>query len=135
MLRVPTVALAALFSAIVVALSAMSVGVSLTAVTVMAKVCAALVFTPPLAVPPSSTATTDTVAEPKALAAGVKVSVPLASTAGWALKIALLVLVTVKLTFCEGSFAKMLVATLAMLCAPASSKISTEKAAKVPSEV
>ena len=137
-LRVPTVALAALFSAIVVALSAMSVGVSFTGVTVRTKVCAALVSTPLLAVPPSSTATTDTVAVPLASAAEVKVSVPLASSAGWALKSALLVLVTVKLTDCEDSFAgpdEMVVATLGMLCAPASSKTSTVKAGAGPSEV
>ena len=54
-----------------------------------------LVSTPPLAVPPLSWATTVTVALPKALAAGVKVSVPLVLIAGWALKRLLLLFVTV----------------------------------------
>ena len=46
-------------------------GASLTAVTVIVKVCAALVSTPPLAVPPLSCSVTVTVAVPLALAAGV----------------------------------------------------------------
>ncbi len=46
-------------------------GASFTAVTVIVNVCAALVSTPPLAVPPSSWILTVTVAEPLALAAGV----------------------------------------------------------------
>ena len=39
--------------------------------TLMVKVCAALVFTPPFAVPPLSCSVTVTVAEPVAFAAGV----------------------------------------------------------------
>ena len=46
-------------------------GASLTAFTVIVKVWAADVSTPPLAVPPSSWIRTETVAEPLALAAGV----------------------------------------------------------------
>src|SRR5262249_60560878 len=53
---------------------------------------------PPLAVPPSSGATTVTIALPKASGAGVKVSLPVASTAGCALNRPLLSLVTLKLT-------------------------------------
>ena len=49
----------------------MKLGASLTAVTVIVKVCVALVSTPPLAVPPSSVIVTVTVAVPLALAAGV----------------------------------------------------------------
>ena len=57
-------------------------GASLTAVTVIVKVCVALVSTPPLAVPPLSWIVTVTVAVPTAFAAGVKVSVPVGLTAG-----------------------------------------------------
>jgi hypothetical protein len=81
------------------------VGASFTAETVMTKVCAALVSTPPLAVPPESCIVTDTVAVPFAFAAGVKVSVPLALIAGCTLKRALLLFVTVKLTVCVDSSA------------------------------
>src|SRR5438270_836767 len=72
-------------------------GASLTEVTVMVKVWAALVSTPPLAVPPLSCSWTVTVAVPLALAASVEVSVPLtAETVGCAEKSALLVLLTMK---------------------------------------
>ena len=81
-----------------------AVGASFTGVTVIVKVCAALVATPPLAVPPESAATTVTVAVPLAFAAGVKVSVPLALIAGCTLKRALALFVTVKLTVCVDSF-------------------------------
>ena len=60
----------------------MTTGASFTAVTVMVKVCAALVSTPLLAVLPLSSAMTVTVAVPLELAAGVKVSVPAALIAG-----------------------------------------------------
>ncbi len=60
----------------------MNDGASLTAVTVIVNVCVADVSTPPPAVPPSSTAASVIVAEPLASAAGVKVSVPSAATAG-----------------------------------------------------
>ena len=102
---------------------AASVGASLTAVTVIVKVCAALVSTPG-EVPPLSTAKPVTVATPLALAAGVKVRVPAVLMAGWTLNSALLLFVTVKLTVCADSFAgpaEMLVAKLATVCAPASS--------------
>jgi len=46
-------------------------GTSLTAGTLIVKVCTAEVSTPPLAVPPSSCSATETVALPLALAAGV----------------------------------------------------------------
>src|SRR5438105_11139973 len=51
----------------------LKLGRSLTGVTVMVKVCAALVSTPPLAVPPSSRISTVTVAMHLALASGVYV--------------------------------------------------------------
>src|SRR5437667_25447 len=51
-------------------------GASLTAVTVMVKVCGVEVSAPPLAVPPLSERVTVTVAVPFALAAGVKLSTP-----------------------------------------------------------
>ncbi len=74
-------------------------GASLTAVTVMVNVCSPELSVPPLAVPPSSAIRSVIVAEPLALAAGVKVSVPLAATAGPAAKRAAFVLpVTVKPT-------------------------------------
>ena len=46
-------------------------GASLTGVTLMVKVCGALVSTPPLAVPPSSWMRTVTVAEPDCSLSGV----------------------------------------------------------------
>ena len=49
----------------------MKLGASLTAVTVMVKVCGADVSTPPFAVPPLSVSCTRDVAVPLALAAGV----------------------------------------------------------------
>ena len=82
-------------------LSARFVGAVL--VVVMANVCAALVFTPPLAVPPSSCATTVIVAVP-VVGPAVNVSVPLLLMAGCTAKSALLVFVTMKLTVCEDSF-------------------------------
>lgn len=60
---------------------------SATGVTVMVKVCGALVSTPPLAVRPVSYAVTVTVALPLAFNAEVKVSVPSAARAGWALRV------------------------------------------------
>ena len=101
----------------------MNEGTSFTGVTVMVKVWVPEVFEPPLAVPPSSETYTDTVAEPLALAAGVKVSAPAAETAGWLLKSALLSFVTVKVTFWEPSPApaEMAVAHPAMVWATASS--------------
>ena len=54
----------------------------LTFCTVIVNVCAALVSTPPFVVPPFSLSTTDTVVEPVAPAAVVKVSAPLAAIAG-----------------------------------------------------
>ena len=73
-------------------------GASLTAFTVIVNVTAALVSSPPLAVPPSSLSETVTVAEPFAFAAGSKVSVPSAAIAGCVENNALLSLLTVKLT-------------------------------------
>ena len=58
-------------SSFVETLWAAAVGASLTAVTVIAKVCAALSSSPPPAVPPSSARETVTVAVPLAFAAGV----------------------------------------------------------------
>src|SRR5258706_168697 len=80
-------------------------GASLTGVMVMVNVCAAEVSTPPFAVPPSSCATTATVAVPKASGAAVNVRLPDASTDGCALKSALLLLLVVKVTLCDASSA------------------------------
>ena len=99
-------------------------GASLTAVTVIVKVCGAEVSTPPFAVPPLSLAVTVTVAEPLASAAGVKVSVPFELTAGCTENSELRLLVTVKLTVCPDSSAgpdEMPMAQPAKTCAPASS--------------
>src|ERR671925_614921 len=64
----------------------MKLGASFTAPTLIVKVWGALVSTPPLAVPPLSTALTVTVAAPLASAVGVYVSFPLDATAGWTAK-------------------------------------------------
>src|SRR5829696_10070882 len=84
--------------------------------TVMVNSCVALVSFPPLAVPPLSWANTVTVAVPKALGAGVKVSVPPEEIAGWTENRALLLLVTWKVTVWPASSAgpgEMLVAHVA----------------------
>ncbi len=67
-------------------------GASFTPSTVTVNVWLADSSSPPFAVPPLSRRTSVTVADPVALAAGVKVSVPLAATAGPAEKSAALVL-------------------------------------------
>src|SRR5437764_311703 len=73
------------------------VGASLTAVTLIRKVCAALVSLPPLAVPPLSFRTIVIVELPLAFGAGVNVRVPLAEIAGCVENRALLLLlVTLK---------------------------------------
>ncbi len=71
----------------------LKLGASFTGVTVMLKVFV-LRSMPPSAVPPLSCTSTDTVAEPKALVAGVKVSVPPTSIVGWTLNSAVLLLTT-----------------------------------------
>ncbi len=71
-----------------------TVGASFTGVTVIVKVLVVL-STPPLAVPPSSWAITVTVLEPVALAAVVKISLPLKSTVGCTEKRLLVPAVTV----------------------------------------
>src|SRR5947208_3128549 len=73
-------------------------GGSLTAVTVMVKVCGADVSTPPFAVPPLSCKRTVTVALPLALGAVVYVKAPVALMLGWTENKGLLSLVTRKLT-------------------------------------
>jgi hypothetical protein len=102
-----------------------ALGTSFTAVTVITNVCAALVSTPPFAVPPLSVSTSVIVAVPLAFASAVYVNVPLLATAGPTLKSAAFVLpVTVKLTVCALSFvgpARMAVAHPATVCGPASS--------------
>ena len=70
-----------------------TVGGSFTGVMVRVKALVARSM-PPLSVPPSSCATTVTIAVPFALAAGVKVSVPLEFTVGSTAKSALLLVVT-----------------------------------------
>ena len=114
----------ALSSAMLVSAMSVIVGASFAALSVRVKVCAALVSTPPLAVRPLSCAVTVTVALPLAFVAGVKVSVPAAPIAGWALKRALASFVSVKLTVWADSSAgpaEMLVAKPLWFCAPASS--------------
>ena len=70
-------------------------GTSFTAVTLITNVCAALVSTPPLAVPPLSCKRTVIVALPLAFAAGVKVRLPFEEfTAGSTLNSASLFVVT-----------------------------------------
>jgi hypothetical protein len=66
----------------------------------MVKVRAALVSMPPSAVPPLSWSWTLIVAEPLASAAGVKVSVPSAATAGCDENSAVLLLVAMKFSAC-----------------------------------
>ena len=58
------------------------VGASFTGVIVIVNVCAALVSTPPFAVPPLSWILTVTIAEPFACGADVYVNVPEGLTAG-----------------------------------------------------
>ena len=105
-------------------------GASLTAVTLITKLCVALVSTPPSAVPPLSLMRTVRVAVPLALAAGVKVRSPLAPlTAGAALNKAALLLLTIsKLSVCADSQAApalRAVAHPATVCAAASSSTVT----------
>ncbi|MPM87169.1 hypothetical protein SDC9_134263 [bioreactor metagenome] len=103
----------------------MKLGASFTAVTVIVKVTESAVSSPPLAVPPLSLNTTVTVVLPLALAAGVKVKVPvIGSMLGCVENNALLLLVTVKLKTCPASSAGPFdrsVAQFATVCAPASS--------------
>ena len=77
---------------------AVNSGASLSDVTEIAKVWGALVSLPPLAVPPSSTACTVTVAAPLASAAGVKVRVPFGWTSGCAANSAAPSLLALKVT-------------------------------------
>ncbi len=97
----------------------------MTAPIVMVKVCVALVSTPPNAVPPSSWIWSVTVAIPLAFAAGVKVNVPAADTAGCAENRALLLLeIRLKSTVCDASLAgpaEIAVAQPATVAAPLSS--------------
>ena len=100
-------------------------GTSFTALTVMVNVCAALVLTPPLAVPPLSDNVTVIVAAPLAFGAGVYVNVPLAATLGCTEKSAALVLlVTMNVSVWPDSSAGpalIAVAQSGTLCAAASS--------------
>ncbi len=89
--------------------------------TVMVNVCAALVSTPPLAVPPLSWMCTVTVVLPSTLAAGVYVRVPVSEIAGWTLNRPLSSLVTMKSTTCADSLAGpalIEVAQPAIVCRP-----------------
>src|SRR5207248_1002324 len=79
-------------------------GASLTPVTLIVNVCAVEVSLPPFAVPPSSCATTVTVALPNALAAGTKLSTPLGETDGCTAKRAALPFETWKATLWPDSF-------------------------------
>ncbi len=71
--------------------------------TVIVKVCATDVSTPPLAVPALSRSNTVTVAVPLPVAAGVKFSVPLDAMVGCTENNALLLLLTKKFTLCVDS--------------------------------
>ncbi len=114
------------FSRTVGSVPAVKLGGSLTGVTLMTQLWAALVSTPPLAVPPSSDRVRVRVAEPLALLAGVKVRVPSAATAGPALNRPVLVLaMTLKVRVCPASAgdpALMPVAQPGKVWAPASSR-------------
>ncbi len=101
----------------------MKLGASLTAVTVIVNVCVALVSSPPFAVPPLSLRKTETVADPFALVAGVKVSTPVGETAGCTAKSALLSLETLKVTVWPDSLAgpALIEVAQAALCGPESS--------------
>ena len=97
-----------------------------TGVMLMKNVCAALVFTPPLAVPPLSCATTVIVAVP-VVDPAVNVSVPLLLIAGCTVKSALLLFVTLKLTVCEDSLegpGEMLVTAEVNVCAAFAATVS-----------
>src|SRR5437899_2100449 len=104
-------------------------GASLTAVTLMLKVCGALVSLPPLAVPPLSRATIVMRAVPLALAAAVNVSVPVGAMAGpEENNPGLVLLVTMNVIVWPASFAgptAMLVAQLLIVWATASSSTVT----------
>src|SRR5205814_2169231 len=101
-------------------------GASLTALTVMVKVCGAELSTPPLTVPPSSWRVTVTVALPLASGAGYKTIIRSAD-AGWTPQRAALVLpVTVKFTVWPHSFAgpaEMAVAQAALYAPESSSTV------------
>src|SRR5258708_2225690 len=102
----------------------LKLGGSLTGVTLMTNVCAALVSMPPLAVPPLSCSFTVTVAVPLALGAAVKLRVPDGVIVGWVVTRALLLLLTMKSSAWPGGAggpAEMLVAQLVKVCGPASS--------------
>ncbi len=112
-------------SAAVLLAMRLNVGASFTGVTVIVNVCAGLVSTPPLAVPPLSVSLSVIVADPFAFGAGVNVRAPLALTAGPAAKSAGFELpVRTNASVCPASSAGpalMPVAQLATDCAPASS--------------
>src|SRR5438046_1508693 len=82
-----------------------TLGASLTALTVITNCTTAVVSTPPFATPPLSCSCTLTVAVPFAFATGVNVSTPAALIDGCALKSALLLLETMKLSVCATSSA------------------------------
>ena len=107
----------------------MNDGWSLTDVTLITKVCAAEVSTPPLAVPPLSISTRVIVAVPLAFAAGVKVSTPVGDTAGPAAnRPGLVSPVMLKTTVWPDSLAgpgEIAVAHGLIVCAPASSSTVT----------
>src|SRR5579872_985812 len=103
----------------------MKLGASLTAVTLMLKVCGALVSTPPLEVPPLSCSVMVIAAVPFAFAAVVNVTTPVGLIDGPAEKSAGLVLpVTLKCTVWPDSLAGpglIAVAQGFTVCGPASS--------------
>src|SRR5437762_4294807 len=80
-------------------------GASLTALTVITNCTTAVVSTPPFATPPLSCSCTLTVAVPFAFATGVNVNTPAALIDGCALKSALLLFETMKLSACAASSA------------------------------
>ena len=107
-------------------------GASLTPLTVIVNCCVTEVSWPPLAVPPLSWSVTDTVAEPLALGADVKVSVPAGLIAGCTEKRPLLLFVTVKANVWPLSLAGpalIFAAWFGMVCGPLSS-LTTGPAAR-----
>ncbi len=95
----------------------------------MVNWCVSLVSFPP----PLSWAVTETVAEPKALGAGVKVSVPPEEIAGWTENSASLLLLTWKLTVWPASLgpAEMAVAHAALYAPESSFTVTSPPATKL----
>jgi hypothetical protein len=79
------------------------VGASLTSLTLMVKVCSAVVSFPSFSIPPLSFSLTVTVAVPLLLSLDLKVRLPSGVIVGWFSNKSLLSLVTSKLRVCSAS--------------------------------